>query len=300
MGRVLQVAGRREASDAAKIDASGSRRNAPAYALEARGLSCGYGGRVVLSDVDVQLVPGQVLALLGPNGVGKTTLFKTMLGFLPAQAGEVLIAGRLAKMLSRREFAREVGYIPQLHAPAFSYSVRDVVLMGRTSHLLGLSSPGPHDVEAADAAIERMGIARLSNRDYASLSGGERQMVLIARALAQSPRVLVMDEPCASLDFGNQARLLEQVLQVAADGMAVVMTTHDPNHAFLLDGDVLCLGRGGVAARGRAREVLTEDLMEELYGVPVAVDRVTSRGVSSMACMPMVGFDKKGVRDASR
>lgn len=273
---------------------------ASAFALEARGLSCGYGQRAVLSGVDVQLAPGQVLALLGPNGVGKTTLFKTMLGFLPAQAGEVLIGGRAASSLSRREFAREVGYIPQLHAPAFSYSVRDVVLMGRTPHLSGLSSPGAADVSAADAAIERMGISRLANRDYASLSGGERQMVLIARALAQAPRVLVMDEPCASLDFGNQARLLEQVLEVAAGGMAVVMTTHDPNHAFLLDGDVLCLGRGGVASRGRAREVLTEDLMEELYGVPVAVDRVQSRGISSMACMPMVGFGKKGVRDGSR
>ncbi len=270
------------------------------FALEARALSCGYGTRAVLSGVDVSLASGQVLALLGPNGVGKTTLFKTMLGFLPALSGDVLIGGKPASSLSRREFAREVGYIPQLHAPAFSYSVLDVVLMGRTPHLSGLSSPGANDVRAADEAIERMGIAHLACRDYASLSGGERQMVLIARALAQAPRVLVMDEPCASLDFGNQARLLEQVLEVAAGGMAVIMTTHDPNHAFLLDGDVLCLGSGGVAARGRARDVLTEDLMESLYGVPVAVDCVQSRGVSSMACMPMIGLNDKGVRDESR
>ncbi len=285
------------ARNASSAPAAANEAGERTFALEARGLACGYGGHAVLRDVDVSLAPGQVLALLGPNGVGKTTLFKTMLGFLPALAGEVLIGGHAAQSLSRREFAREVGYIPQLHAPAFSYSVRDVVLMGRTPHLSGLSSPGAADEEAADAAIERMGIARLSQRDYASLSGGERQMVLIARALAQAPRVLVMDEPCASLDFGNQARLLEQVLEVAAGGMAVVMTTHDPNHAFLLDGDVLCLGAGGVVARGRACEVLTEDLMELLYGVPVAVDRVRSRGVSSMACVPMVGFGKKGVRD---
>ena len=253
--------------------------------LEARGLSCGYGGRHVLEDVSFSLAAGQTLCLLGPNGVGKTTLFKTLLGFLKPLAGEVVIEGRPTADWTRKEFACEVAYIPQLHTPSFSYSVHDVVLMGRTPHLSGLSSPSGADEELATAAIERMGIGHLARRDYASLSGGERQMVLIARALAQQPRILVMDEPCASLDFGNQARLLEQILELAAQGIAVVMTTHDPNHAFLLDGDVLCLVRGGLAASGRAREVLTAERMSALYGVRVDV---TASDAGYLGCMPAI------------
>ena len=252
--------------------------------LEARSLSCGYGGRAVLEDMSFSLASGQALCLLGPNGVGKTTLFKTLLGFVRPLAGQVSIEGRDTRDWTRRDFACEVAYIPQLHTPSFSFSVHDVVLMGRTPHLSGLSMPSESDERLAQEAIERMGIGHLAQRDYASLSGGERQMVLIARALAQQPRILVMDEPCASLDFGNQARLLEQILELAAQGIAVVMTTHDPNHAFLLDGDVLCLGRGGAVAKGRAREVLTGEAMSALYGVPVEVASFSEAG--SLGCMP--------------
>lgn len=266
-----------------------------AEVLAARGLSCGYGSRAVLENVEFSLARGQVLCLLGPNGVGKTTLFKTLLGFMKPLAGEVFVGGRPTSAWSRRDFAREVAYIPQMHTPSFSFSVHDVVLMGRTPHLRGLSSPGAADEEIAARAMEVMGVSRLAQRDYSSLSGGERQMVLIARALAQQPHVLVMDEPCASLDFGNQARLLEQILAVAAQGMAVVMTTHDPNHAFLLDGDVLCLGRGGAAAHGQAREVLTSKMMGDLYGVPVAVSRAGAYGAEAgeggLCCVPVIARD---------
>lgn len=253
--------------------------------LEARGLSCGYGERAVLRDVSFSLAAGQALCLLGPNGVGKTTLFKTLLGFLRPLSGQVLIEGRGTSDWGRKEFAREVAYIPQMHTPSFSFSVHDVVLMGRTPHLSGLSSPSRDDERLADEAIERMGIERLARRDYSSLSGGERQMVLIARALAQQPRILVMDEPCASLDFGNQARLLEQILDLADQGIAIVMTTHDPNHAFLLDGDVLCLGRGGAVSGGPANEVLTAGRMSALYGVEI--DVTTSDG-GCLGCMPRI------------
>lgn len=303
-----------EASDAVQplvpIDAIGSGRaraaeNAPVGSagafpvLSARELSCGYGAHAVLSNVSFDLAAGQALVLLGPNGVGKTTLFKTLLGFLRPLGGSVDIQGRDTTAWTRREFAREVAYIPQLHTPSFSFSVHDVVLMGRTPHLSGLSAPSRGDEAVAEAAIERMGIAHLGRRDYASLSGGERQMVLIARALAQEPRILVMDEPCASLDFGNQARLLDQVLDLAGQGMAIVMTTHDPNHAFLLDGDVLCLGRGGTTTQGRACEVLTAERMSRLYSVPVAIDEVRGpagddgRCPTSLSCVPLVGGKRK-------
>lgn len=262
--------------------------------LEAKGLACGYGARPVVSDVSFSLEPGQVLALLGPNGVGKTTLFKTLLGFLPALCGSVLIDGRDAAGLARKDFARAVAYLAQSHTPNFSFTVHDVVLMGRTPYLDGLAMPSPSDEQIAQQTLEVLGMAHLSDRDYSSLSGGERQMVLIARCLAQRPRILVMDEPCSSLDFGNQARLLEQVLKLAGEGLAVVMTTHDPNHAFMLDGEVLCLNRRGAVVRGRAREVLTGQMMCELYGVPVAVGPIPEpadgeAGREIRACVPVLG-----------
>ena len=252
--------------------------------LEARGLSCGYGGRRVLEDVSFSLAAGQALCLLAQRR-GEDHAVQDASGVFEAAGGRGRHRGAATADWTRKEFACEVAYIPQLHTPSFSYSVHDVVLMGRTPHLSGLSSPSAADEELAAAAIERMGIGHLARRDYASLSGGERQMVLIARALAQQPRILVMDEPCASLDFGNQARLLEQILELAAQGIAVVMTTHDPNHAFLLDGDVLCLGRGGLAASGRAREVLTAERMSALYGVRVDV---TASDAGYLGCMPAI------------
>ena len=258
--------------------------------LETVGLSCGYGQQPVLKDISLQLHKGEVLCILGPNGVGKTTLFKTLLGFLPPCGGSVLLGDRPTAEWGRREFAREIAYIPQLHAPQFSYTVHDVVLMGRTPHLQGQASPSRQDDEIARDALERLGISHLAARDYSALSGGERQMVLIARALAQQPKVMVMDEPCASLDFGNRARMLAQVLRLAEEGLSVVMTTHDPNHAFLLDGNVICLGRDGFVRTGKAAQVLTEAGMAQLYGVPVRVHA----GADSVACVPLIGRDDNG------
>ena len=258
--------------------------------LSVQGLACGYGATPVLQGVSFGLSEGNVLTLLGPNGVGKTTLFKTMLGMLSPLAGSVLVKGRPVQQLGEAELAREVAYIAQQHTPAFAFSVEQVVLMGRTPHASALSGPGPQDEAAASRAMERLGISHLAQRDYTRLSGGERQLAMIARALAQEPALLVMDEPCAGLDLGNQALLLQQVARLAAEGMAVVMTTHDPNHAFMLDGEVLCLGREGLLAGGHAREVLSSALMQRMYGVPVAVGEVRHGecGQSATACVPIV------------
>lgn len=259
-------------------------------ALQVSGLSCGHSGRAVLADVSFAVDAGEVLALLGPNGVGKTTLFKTLLGFLPALEGDVRIDGEDVSGWSRKQFACAVAYIPQMHTPGFSYSVFDVVLMGRTPHLSGMASPSHADEEIARQVIEDLQIGHLAERDYSALSGGERQMVLIARAIAQQPSVLVMDEPCASLDYGNQAILLKRIGSLAQSGMAVVMTTHDPNHAFALDGNVLCLAKGGVFAQGRARDVLSAESLGGLYGVEMAVGDLEGQGDARVrACAPVVG-----------
>jgi iron complex transport system ATP-binding protein len=179
--------------------------------LEARALGFGYPGKPVGRGVDLAVGVGEVVCLLGPNGSGKTTLFKTLLGLLPAQGGEVWIDGRLLESLARSEVARRVAYVRQAHAAHFPYVVLDMVIMGRTAHLGPFARPGARDHAAAMAALETLGIADLAAADYTRISGGQRQLALIARALAQAAPLIVMDEPTASLDFGNQALVLREV-----------------------------------------------------------------------------------------
>ena len=257
--------------------------------LDVQGLSCGYGGHAVLEDVSFSLAHGQVLVLLGPNGVGKTTLFKTVLGFLPRLAGKVLLGGEETGAWTRRRFAQTVAYVPQSHDAAFGFAVRDMVLMGRTPDLDGLRSPRKEDEDIADAVIEQLGLARLAHRDCTTLSGGELQMVLVARALAQQPRLLVMDEPCASLDLGNQTLLLQRVAELARGGLSVIVTSHDPNHAFLLDSEVVCIGRDKTVEGGRAREVLTPGFLSCLYGTQIGVGTIAGAdGGQVRACAPVL------------
>jgi len=261
--------------------------------LEVDCLSCGYEGVAVVDDVTFDVGPGESLVLLGPNGVGKTTLFKTILGFIPAIAGTVRFEGEDARGWNRRRFAQTVAYLPQDHLPAFSFRVRDLVLMGRTPLLEG-AVPGRHDEQVVDEVLNGLGIEELAERAYTSLSGGERQMVLIARALAQQPRLIVMDEPCSSLDYGNQVRLLEQIVRLNEAGLSVVMTTHDPNHAFLLDSKVFCMGRAGAFRYGRAVAVLGSESLTALYGVDVGItNAVSPSGEVVESCVP---FLREGLR----
>jgi len=212
--------------------------------LAARALGIGYGSAGVGRDVDLEVRSGEVFGLLGPNGSGKTTLFKTLLGLLPPQAGEVLLDGAPLVRLSRRTIARRVAYVPQAQAAHFPFQVVDMVLMGRTAHLAPLATPTAGDRLRAWAALEALGIADLPSRAYARIGGGQRQLALIARALAQDAPAIVMDEPTASLDFGNQVTVLRVVKRLAARGLAVLLSTHDPDHAFSIAGRVALLDRG--------------------------------------------------------
>ncbi len=267
--------------------------------LNVNHLACGYDGRAVVTDVTFSVQAGEVLTILGPNGVGKTTLFKTLLGFMPALSGEMRLCGEDVSDWTRKRFASVVAYIPQQHNPAFPFSVSEFVLMGRTPSIGTLSTPDAHDAQIAHEALVRLGIESLSERDYTSLSGGERQMVLIARALAQQPQVLVMDEPCASLDYGNQVRLLEQVIDLTHDGLSVVMTTHDPNHAFMVGGKVFCMGRSEHFTYGAVSDVLNERTLQDLYGVEVGIAPATaSDGTVVNGCIPFLGSAAR--REAGR
>ena len=251
--------------------------------LEARDLGFGYPGRPVGRDASLAVGPGEVLCLLGPNGSGKTTLFRTLLGLLPAQGGEVRLGGDDLQALPRREIARRIAYVPQGHVPPFPFDVHQVVLMGRTARLGPFAQPGHADHEAATRALETLGIASLAGADYTRLSGGQRQLVLIARALAQEAPLLVMDEPTASLDFGNQALVLGEVRRLARHGLGIVLSTHDPGHALATGTRVALLKDGRLVADGPPDEVLTGEHLSQVYDIPVAVERLPS---GRAVCVP--------------
>ena len=234
--------------------------------LAAKNLDFGYPGHSVGTNVSVTVVPGEALALLGPNGGGKTTLLKTMLGLLRPLAGVVSLDGQAMANMPVGERARRIGYVPQAHAGAFAFAVRDVVLMGRTAHQGLFASPTPSDRAVVDLKLAELGIAHLAGKPYTMISGGERQLVLIARALAQEPRYVVLDEPTASLDFGNQGKVMRQIRSLTAKGLGVLFTTHDPNQAMRYATRVALLGGGQLLAEGVPADVLSVPALSALYG----------------------------------
>ena len=244
--------------------------------LEGRRLAVGYGARVVGRDLDVAVGAGEVIALLGPNGGGKTTLLKTLLGLVPPLAGDVRVEGRPLAEIGLAERARLLAYVPQAHAGVFAFTALEVVLTGRGARGGFLGRPGPRDRTVAAACLERLGVAHLAERAYTRISGGERQLVLIARALAQEPRVVILDEPTASLDFGNHGRVMGEIGRLTAAGLGVVFSTHDPNHALRYANRALLMRDGGLLSSGIAVEVLTGPTLEYLYGAPVRVIETTS------------------------
>lgn len=251
-------------------------------------LSCGYQKKPVLSDLSFSVSEGEILCILGPNGVGKTTLFKTMLGLLPPIAGAVYIDDKDITGLPARKKAQYLGYIPQSHTPPFPYTVQQVVVMGRTAHLNLSAAPSRQDYALAEQAMENLGILGLKDKIYTRISGGERQMVLIARALTQNPKILLMDEPAANLDFGNQARVLQEISELARMGMTIVMTTHTPDHAFLCSSKVALLEKGGRVSFGTADEIITEENMKRAYGVQVCMTHATKNNKDIKGCVPLI------------
>ncbi|MBI1202418.1 MAG: ATP-binding cassette domain-containing protein [Rhodopseudomonas sp.] len=237
--------------------------------LEGQSLTIGYPAHVVGHGIDVAFETGEVLALLGPNGGGKTTLLKTLLGLIDAKAGTVRIDGKPLGDYSIQERARIVAYVPQVHVGTFAFTVETVVLMGRTAHGNMLSRPSDHDREVTARALARFGIAHLSQRPYTQISGGERQLVLLARALAQEPQFIVLDEPTASLDFGNQGKVMAEIRALAVSGLGVLFTTHDPNHALRAADRAFLLRDGTRIAEGPVGQVLNKAQLETLYRAPV-------------------------------
>ncbi|PKM78253.1 MAG: iron ABC transporter ATP-binding protein [Firmicutes bacterium HGW-Firmicutes-15] len=255
--------------------------------LEIKDASFGYSKRTVLRNISFEVGTSEFLCLLGPNGVGKTTLFKSILGFIALKDGEINLDGQNIKKWSRSCLAKVIGYVPQAHTTPFPYTVMDVVLMGRIAHLGSFSSPSRDDVKIAEESLERLGISFLKYMTYTEISGGERQMVIIARALTQRPQILILDEPTSNLDYGNQVRVLLQIKKLSEEGIGVVMTSHFPNHAFLCSSKVALLNKNGFEI-GTADDIITETNMRETYGINVRITRLAdNHGVDIKSCVPL-------------
>ena len=256
--------------------------------LEIENLFGGYGGGDVVQGVSCSADAGEVLCLVGPNGCGKTTLFRLILGMLQISSGAIRIDGRPVEALAPKELAGFVAYIPQQHAPIFAYTVLDIVVMGRASHFAAFEAPKAVDRDAAFAALEKMGITHLANMKYTALSGGQRQMALIARAICQTAKILVMDEPSANLDYANQQILLETVSELAQKNYCVVMSTHSPEHPLSVGHKVLLMRDGRTASFGTPREVFTPESLGEVYGIEMDVVSIEDRtGTMRTICLPL-------------
>lgn len=239
--------------------------------LEVKDLSFAYDKKEVFSDVSFSVVSGEVLSLLGPNGSGKTTLFKTVLGLFKAKKGEILLDGSSIRGWSRSKIAHYIGYVPQHHTPPFPFKVTDVVLMGRTAHLKAYASPTNEDYKIAIESMETLNISHLKEKIYTEISGGERQLVLIARALAQKPQMLIMDEPTSNLDFGNQIKVLQHIEQLSKSGLAIIMSTHYPDHALQYSSKVALMKDNSINKIGDPNLIITEENMEDIYGIGVKI-----------------------------
>ena len=237
--------------------------------LFVQNISFSYGSNQVLQDISFEINKGEFWAVIGPNGVGKSTLFRCILGLLQPANGSVSIDGRDINTMSRKVLAQRIAYIPQIHRPVFGYSVRDTVLMGTTRYLSAFEQPKAAQVEKANSVLRMLEMEDIAEKNYATLSGGQQQMVLIARALAQDAEILVMDEPTSALDYGNQMKILALLRTLAQRGYSVVVSTHNPQHALDFSEKTLALAPDKSSVQGRAEAVIDKELMARLYNMEV-------------------------------
>ncbi len=255
-------------------------------AFELIGISGGYGAGDICKNISFTVKDSEILCVLGPNGSGKSTLFKLILGLIKKSGGDILYNGESIYGLNERKLAEIIAYIPQQHNPMFAFSVLDIVLMGRTGHLNNFAMPKDNDIHIAKKSLEKLGTLHLAERNYMLLSGGQRQLVLIARAICQESKVLIMDEPASNLDFANSGRVMEIIKMLASDGYIIILSTHSPEQPFSIGNAVLLLKDGYVHSCGTPSEVLTKQNLFDVYGINMDIVQVKdSTGQNHSICL---------------
>mgnify|MGYP001260919831 CR=1 FL=1 len=256
--------------------------------LRVENLIGGYGKREVVKNISFHVEKGDVLCILGPNGCGKSTLLKLLLRFIPKKSGRVFLQGQDMDQLHRKSIARIVSYIPQFDSMPFPYTVIEMVTMGRSCHLDRWKTPSKKDNRFAYESLEKLRISHLADKLYTQISGGERQLVLMARALCQDTRVLIMDEPTASLDFANQQLVMDAIATAVQEGKSIILTTHSPSQPFTIATKVLLLSQGSTVGFGKPLEVLTSESLERVYGIPMDIVTVSDRNQTNRnICLPV-------------
>lgn len=251
--------------------------------MEIKGCSFAYEDKEnIIEDINFSVSSGDIFCILGANGTGKTTLIKCLTGLMSPHSGEILIDGRDMNSFSRADLAKKIGYIPQIHNSTFPFTVLDVVLMGRSPHLDMFESPSEKDYKIALKSLKSLNIDYMKDKPYTEISGGEQQLVFIARVLAQEPSILILDEPTSHLDFGNQIRTLNIIQKLASEGLAVIMSSHFPDHAFISATKVALMNEKRFIALGKPEDVITPQNMKRIYGIDVQILDVGGR----MACVP--------------
>lgn len=247
-----------------------------------------YGKREIFHDLNLNLYPGDVYCILGSNGCGKTTLLRCLNGALKLEKGRILLSNKDISSFEINQLAQKVGIVFQEHSAPFPYSVLEVVTMGRAPYLGFFDRPSKKDSEIAVEKLEVVGISHLRNKSYTQISGGERQLVLIARTLTQEPDIILLDEPTSHLDFKNQILVLRIVNKLAKDGLAVIMSSHFPNHALLFSSRVSLMANGQFIATGKPEETISEENLENTYGIKVKIlsSNSSTEGEKVKFCIP--------------
>ena len=233
--------------------------------LETQNLAIGYEGKTLVQHIQFTLEENQICCLLGANGAGKSTFLKTLLGLQPPIGGDIVWQGKSLSDYSPTELARHIAYVPQAHSHLFPFLVQDMVMMGRSAFLKWYQTPKKSDLDLALMALQELEIAHLAQRYYHQLSGGEKQLVLIARAIAQQAKLLIMDEPTSSLDFGNQIRVLEKIKQLQKQKIALIISTHNPQQAAFLGDNIVLLDQQVGFQQGDKKHLLTLENLAKIY-----------------------------------
>lgn len=257
--------------------------------LQINNLYGGYGKSDVLKDISFSVETGEILYIIGKNGSGKSTIFKFLLRFLTPSKGEILLNNKPIESYSTKEFAKYIAYIPQSHSTVFGYNVLDIVMMGRTPHLINLGSPSDEDYQKTYNTLELLGISHMAYKNYTKLSGGERQLVLIARAICQDAKLLIMDEPTANLDYANQKIILNTVQKLSDSGYTIIMSTHSIDQPLATSSKILLIKNGKCIGYGNTSDTLTSESLECIYGIPMDILSVFDRnGKTRNVCLPLI------------